>query len=175
MCGEDGQFTYCWHDDIMQGAVSAGGRSGRMISSNFKTDPLSTNCFHSGGVARMTWGCVFPPLSLWSVCKLWVQERCIHAFCKKSHTSCWSEPWRAASKSGRHRSCASLAELHTVLCAQLLLEQSRRTGFSCHKWGQTCQGSTVWSFHCSAADTTSSFRQMLRVKHYCLQRCLSSA
>lgn len=20
VCGEDGQFTYCWHDDIMQGA-----------------------------------------------------------------------------------------------------------------------------------------------------------
>lgn len=21
-CGEDGQFTYCWHDDIMQGMTS---------------------------------------------------------------------------------------------------------------------------------------------------------
>lgn len=21
VCGEDGQFTYCWHDDIMQGTA----------------------------------------------------------------------------------------------------------------------------------------------------------
>lgn len=23
VCGEDGQFTYCWHDDIMQGVYSS--------------------------------------------------------------------------------------------------------------------------------------------------------
>lgn len=64
MCGEDGQFTYCWHDDIMQGMVSPEGRSGRLVSSHFKTEPLSTNLFHSEGAVRMTWGCVLPLLSL---------------------------------------------------------------------------------------------------------------
>lgn len=57
MCGEDGQFTYCWHDDIMQGKMSPEVRSGRMVSSYFKTELLSTS-FLFTSVVRMP-GAVF--------------------------------------------------------------------------------------------------------------------
>lgn len=85
MCGDDGQFTYCWHDDIMQGKVAPEGGSGRMVSSHLKTDRPSTKCFLSRDVVKMTWGSVLLPFSLWYLCKPCVEvwERCIPALFKK--------------------------------------------------------------------------------------------
>lgn len=68
MCGEDGQFTYCWHDDIMQGKVAP--EVGRIVSSYLKTDLPSTNCFLYRDVVKMIWGSVLIPFSLWYLCKL---------------------------------------------------------------------------------------------------------
>lgn len=66
VCGEDGQFTYCWHDDIMQGKMPPEVRSGRMVSSYFNTELLSTS-FLFASVVRMAWGCVLPPFCLMSL------------------------------------------------------------------------------------------------------------
>uniref|UniRef100_A0A8D0FRJ1 TSC complex subunit 2 n=1 Tax=Strix occidentalis caurina TaxID=311401 RepID=A0A8D0FRJ1_STROC len=52
VCGEDGQFTYCWHDDIMVGF------------SHLNTDLPSANCFLSRDVVKMTWGSVLLPFCL---------------------------------------------------------------------------------------------------------------
>lgn len=87
MCGEDGQFTYCWHDDIMQGKVAP--EVGRIVSSYLKTDLPSTNCFLYRDVVKMTWGSVLIPFSLWYLCKPCVKvwESCIPALFKKKKKS----------------------------------------------------------------------------------------
>lgn len=65
MCGEDGQFTYCWHDDIMQGKVAP--EVGRIVSSYLKTDLPSTN-FPLQGCSKNDLGfCSHPILSLVSL------------------------------------------------------------------------------------------------------------
>ena len=93
VCGEDGQFTYCWHDDIMQGKGAAG--VGRMGSAQLTTDLPATNCFLSRDVVKMTWGSLLLPFPLWCLCKprVKVWERCIPALFKekrKNHTTYFS-------------------------------------------------------------------------------------
>lgn len=87
MCGEDGQFTYCWHDDIMQGKVAPEVGSRGMVFSHLKTDLPSTNGFLSRDGVEMTWGSVLLPFSLWYLCKSCVKvcERCIPALFKKKN------------------------------------------------------------------------------------------
>lgn len=84
MCGEDGQFTYCWHDDIMQGKVAPGVGIGRMVFSPLVSDLLSTNSFLSKDVVKVTRGSVLLPFPLWYLCKPCVKvcERCIPALFK---------------------------------------------------------------------------------------------
>lgn len=45
VCGEDGQFTYCWHDDIMQGAPSL--PSGPLLGDLYPARPAQPCLPHS--------------------------------------------------------------------------------------------------------------------------------
>ena len=45
VCGEDGQFTYCWHDDIMQGAPSLS--TGPLLGSPHRARPAQLCPPHS--------------------------------------------------------------------------------------------------------------------------------